>query len=479
LIKKIYKYLASHLEDAAWLRPATLILFLLIAVCLGGASRPGLEVHLVVQLLCCLVGLICLFVMRRNIVPRSVSWVLRFSLVAILWSCVQLIPLPEDIWSKLGDRSVLRSGLDVLGYDEQLSLPISLTPGDSFASILGFIPPLATFLLIYVLGWRTAVNSLSWLIPILAAVSVLIGLAQIFLGSDSGLYFYNVTNEGAAVGVFSNVNHNATLALMSIPFIAVLASEQRRSWRANSDGIPKIIFIFTLLIINIVGILATGSVAGYILSGLAIGFSLLIFQSGRQSQNYITPIGIGLGIGGCLSVLVFSSPFLSGLGNTSLFDGDNSRLAIWKVSWIMLQEHFVLGTGLGSFEEIYRLFEDPKTVTRTYINNAHNDVLQIAIEWGLPGMFLALATFVLILRQSIVQWFSKKADYYRVRRAASIALLLILLHSCVDYPLRTAGLACLSAACLTLLILPDAVHKKRTTGSSQEGVSQETKRVVI
>ena len=56
-------------------------------------------------------------------------------------------------------------------------------------------------------------------------------------------------------------------------------------------------------------------------------------------------------------------------------------------------EHIALGSGVGSFQRVYRHFEDHSAVTRTFANHAHNDYLELALETGIPGILLLVLFF--------------------------------------------------------------------------------------
>jgi O-antigen ligase len=107
------------------------------------------------------------------------------------------------------------------------------------------------------------------------------------------------------------------------------------------------------------------------------------------------------------------------------------------------------GSGLGSFLRVYRLYESPDTVTTTYVIHAHNDYAELALELGLPGVIL----FLLFL----AWWTTAVWSVWRnggggpFARAASIASSAILVHSLVDFPLRTAAISACFAMCLALL----------------------------
>lgn len=100
-------------------------------------------------------------------------------------------------------------------------------------------------------------------------------------------------------------------------------------------------------------------------------------------------------------------------------------------------EMMPFGSGFGSFVPAYQLFEQPGAMISSYINQAHNDWLEIAIEGGFPaviGMALFLIWFIVGNVQLWRQANATPADL--VSRAAGISAFLLLAHSLVDYPLR-------------------------------------------
>lgn len=121
-------------------------------------------------------------------------------------------------------------------------------------------------------------------------------------------------------------------------------------------------------------------------------------------------------------------------------------------------DFFPWGSGLGSFRSVYQLYEDPARVNDTYVRHAHNDYVELALETGLPGILLIVAFLAWWVRIASRAW--RNVDAYA--RAASIASGAILLHSLVDFPLRTPAISALFAMCLSLLVQrPRAVARVR------------------
>ncbi|HEX4761857.1 MAG TPA: O-antigen ligase family protein, partial [Sphingomicrobium sp.] len=133
-----------------------------------------------------------------------------------------------------------------------------------------------------------------------------------------------------------------------------------------------------------------------------------------------------------------------------------SRQTIWSNSIPAIGDNLALGSGVGSFPRVYRQYEDHSAVTRTFANHAHNDYLEIALEAGIPGLLLLVGFFWWWGSRAVPIWRSAAVDRFAV--AASIASAAILVHSIVDYPLRTAALSSIMAACLALMARPRARH---------------------
>ena len=108
------------------------------------------------------------------------------------------------------------------------------------------------------------------------------------------------------------------------------------------------------------------------------------------------------------------------------------------------------GSGLGSFRSIYQLYESRDHITSTYVVHAHDDYVELALETGVAGVLLMIAFLVWWIRAARDAW--RQGDGGAYARAASIASAAILIHSLVDFPLRTAAISAVFAMCLALLI---------------------------
>jgi O-antigen ligase len=176
----------------------------------------------------------------------------------------------------------------------------------------------------------------------------------------------------------------------------------------------------------------------------------ILLPKGLRLRGPVIAVAL-LSIGAMLAV--YLTPLQDKLlsSNSTSFE---SRQTMWSNTMPAIGDHLVLGSGVGSFPRVYRQYEDQAAVTPTFANHAHNDYLEIALEAGLPGLLLLAAFFLWWGSRAVPIWRSQAADRYAV--AASIASAAILVHSIVDYPLRTAALSAIFAACLALMARPRA-----------------------
>jgi O-antigen ligase len=129
------------------------------------------------------------------------------------------------------------------------------------------------------------------------------------------------------------------------------------------------------------------------------------------------------------------------------------------------------GSGLGSFLRVYRTYESPDTVGNEYVVHAHNDYVELALELGVAGLILMILFLAWWLISALAIWRGGRGGAFA--RAATIASAAILVHSLVDFPLRTAAIAACFAMCLALMAEP------RPPAASEAGDLRPTRHIVI
>jgi O-antigen ligase len=115
------------------------------------------------------------------------------------------------------------------------------------------------------------------------------------------------------------------------------------------------------------------------------------------------------------------------------------------------QAYMPLGSGIGSFIPVYASVEPIDTMSRAFWNHAHNDFAEVWLEAGIPALVGLGAFFAWWLISVFSVWRSAATGNVNVAQAATVVTALLLVHSLVDYPLRTLALACVFALCCGLM----------------------------
>lgn len=435
------------------LRHACVPLFILACVLLGG-SPQGLWRNALLQALGA--GLLAWAFLSPR--PSSPTRAGRMLLVlGALWFVLlllQLVPLPPALWSALPGREVAATGFELRG--EPLPwLPLSLAPAETMAVLPAMLVPLAVIACMLVLGaYRSR-----WCIAALLAgtvISVLLGAVQI---SQGGPYLFPIHNDGAT-GLFANSNHQGTLLLLSIPFLAALIGRERKS--RGKEGSGRIVIALGGLAIVLVGLVLNGSLAALLLAGPVMLASLFLALPRLWRWRGAGALVVTLLLAGAALAMARSD-----VGTTKV--SVTSRAEIYGKTMDAIADSFPIGTGLGSFEKVYRQYEDPGLVDRFFVNNAHSDPLEWLLETGLAGALLLLA---LLSWWSRLAWRWARADGSDLMAGAGVvASAAILAHSLVDYPLRDPAIQAAFALCLAFMADPRSHVAARASSRSPRHLS--------
>jgi O-antigen ligase len=282
-------------------------------------------------------------------------------------------------------------------------------------------------------------------IPLVALVSLMIGVGQLLGGQNSPLYFYQTTNLGMSVGLMANANHQATLMLCAIPFVASLASGETGRSR---EGRGRELLLVAMAAMLLIGIAISNSYAAFILALPVVAASWVIARPRSLGPARYIAIGIGVVTLAALAAVLILGPNALD-SKTTTGEIQLSRQIMYAVAAKAALYFFPLGSGFGSFVPAFKLFEDPAQISNVFANHSHSDYLELALEGGLPAILLVMGLFLWWCRQAVTIWFARAPR--RLGRAAVVATAAILAHSAVDYPARTTMIAVILAAGLALM----------------------------
>ncbi|WP_420479178.1 O-antigen ligase family protein [Brevundimonas sp. FT23028] len=411
----------------------------------GGASREHALRLALVEL-----AALPLLVISASRLLQSGAWKThKFALMLLgavtALPLIQLIPLPPFLWTGLPGRSEMVLALELAGLQPGWT-PLTVTPDLTWQSVLALLPPMAMILAVLSATHAQTARMIAFYLGA-AVLSVLLGALQLGSG-DTRFYLWATTAAGSVTGFFANRNHLATLLLSCLPFAAVFGASVLR--RRTDQRLP-LWFGALFMGLVVVGLAAIRSRAGVILFGPIAVASLLAAWiaagRGRPGPGLIAlTAGIAAAIG---AVAILALPPI--LARFDVQSAPEGRFEGWPIVASAADSWLPVGSGIGSFDAVYRSVEPVDKLDPTFFNHAHNEYLETWLEAGWFGAALIIAFLIWYGRRVWAAWRAGPSRERDLQRAASIALLVMLVHSGVDYPLRTAALAVLFALCVAIL----------------------------
>src|SRR5580704_11316833 len=466
--------LAGQFNDMAlsgqfWLTALTLAAALL----LGGGTRGGFLSDALLQFLA--IPLLLLSASRLGDLfwrepakSRQVRWEIAFCLAVLLVPLIQLVPLPPMLWTLLPHREPLIASFDGLGYGLSGNglpwLPISVSPNATWLSVVALLPTLAIFFGTILLGYRER-RLLSLAVVAFGIVSAFLGLLQIAQGPASRLRFFSVTNLTEAVGFFANRNHFAAFLYVVLLFAAVWVIDigfavgpwrDRRIFEARS--ILTITSSFLAIVILLAAEAMARSRAGMVLTMISlVGVYGLVLTDRRRRTLGATPMNFLFAAAGTAFILVVQFALYRVLARFNTDPLDDLRLQFARTTIEAAWAYMPFGAGMGTFVPVYGMFEKPQDLfAHAYINHAHDDILELWLETGIFGIALMGAFVAWFVSRAIKIWRYAAVgvnEFDRaLARAATIAVALIVIHSFLDYPLRTAAMTAILAFACGLMV---------------------------
>lgn len=418
--------------------------YFLACLILGGASGGGYEANLVLQLIALVLVVWSVWTWPRRSLLRQEKIFLTLVLLASMVVILQIIPIPYALWDRLPMRHAIGNAARTAGYSPAPTF-LTLMPHETLKSAVWLLPALG--LAVGLLRFRSyRPDYLAWSLLGVMALSVLLGALQLAGGRNSPWYFYAFTNRGSTVGIFANSNHLVTLLLVSVPFLAALLKKAKPRDVYARAGVWA--WGIAFLAIILAGIYMNGSLAGYGLFLPVLAASALILTRKRRVRRLSAALLVSVVIVGIVLVFVTEegARLLDQTGTLS----PGAREVIFANTWKAMTDFMPVGSGIGSFADVYRLYEDPSAIRRSYINHAHNDYLEILLETGILGGLVLVIFLGWWARQAVRIWSAIRTDHFAL--AAVIASATILVHSIVDYPMRTAAISAVFAWCCILML---------------------------
>lgn len=343
---------------------------------------------------------------------------------------VQQLPLPGGLWGSTAVRNALGSDLHAAGVSATRHL-WSLSPLASESGLWSLLPAVAVFLGTLAVPERRQ-RGLLLLVVALSAASLLLGYLQLGAPQDSLL---NPFPQWAPAlnGLFANPNHQATALALSLLAIAALLLEDRGREAPFLPGWVRF-GLAALGLLLLASLPLTGSRAALLLAVLGLVCVPLLVGGGRRRATSATRTWTTRVVLGVLAVGTVSAA----IGWLRYDRAEQVRWSVAQSTLAMGTAHAPWGAGVGSFVAWFDQATPASLMQRSYFNHAHNEYAQWWLESGVVGMAALLVVLAVLL--ACFPRRTRVGDDNGVAVAAWVGCVLLLLHSLVDYPLRTPAL---------------------------------------
>lgn len=288
---------------------------------------------------------------------------------------------------------------------------------------------------------------------VIASFALLQGVAP-----NGKLYWMRTPRLGGWIyGPYVNHNHYAGLMelLVPIPLIISLSHLAHEKIRIAS-GIAAAVMVGTIFL--------SGSRGGML--AIFVELAILGVVLSRQKKS----MRIVIGAGAFAVVLVSLLVWLGGKELTTRVASISTeargeisggmRLSIDRDTVQMFRQRPVLGWGLGTFPVVYPQFRS--FYTNFFVNEAHNDYLQLLSEMGILGFGTMIWFLVVLFRRiprKIQQWPSNVSG--AVTLACTLGVSGILVHSLIDFNLQIPANAALFYVFCTIAAAPPLLQRSR------------------
>jgi len=265
----------------------------------------------------------------------------------------------------------------------------------------------------------------AWLVA--GAFNVGIAFVQVFMPEwPDGDWIARSGIAGRAVGNLRQPNHLSSLLLWA--FIAAVALVEMGRLGRRAGALAQAAMVFAVVL--------TASRTGLV-------SVLLLALWGAADRRLARPTRVGL----LAAPLVYAACWLvmaqwasalqhtfGGAARLAESDISSSRFAIWANTLELIGRHPWAGVGFGEFNLAWTLTPFPGRPV-AFFDHTHNLPLQLAVELGLPLAAAVMALLLWALARGVRQAWATEGDRGTAQRAAMLMVVMIGLHSLLEYPL--------------------------------------------
>ena len=330
------------------------------------------------------------------------------------------IPAKEMVAEVLIVLSLMFWGLKIISKEElkfnlnPLNFPIlsfiaicvlSLIWSKSFFISLKELPlflagPLLYFIIVNNVSSQVQVNRILAITLIIGGLFGIYGILQ-YQGIDFSFWTGNIGRHNV-FGLFGNVNYFAEYLIIPLPIAVSL-------FFAPQNKLKKILLLIGIIAMG-TSLTLTFTRGSYLGFGASLIFMSFLFLISR-SKNFVKDnkkIFIIILVAICIITFLFVVPTPLNKSGTVIYKiksrvsisqltqdySIKRRIATWKLSILMIKDHLLLGSGIGTYKyntlkyqaEFFEQGENRSLYPYGFADKAHNEYLQLWAEMGIIGL---------------------------------------------------------------------------------------------
>ena len=301
-----------------------------------------------------------------------------------------------------------------------------------------------------------------------ALLDSLIGLVQVYVpGWADGNWIAPSGIAGRAVSNMRQPNHMSSLLLWSLIAAVWLGEAPRASGSRRALAV-------CVGVLMMFGLVLSGSRTGALGTLILAAWGLLDRRLSRRARALLllAPVLYALMWAGAAAWSHHAHQVFGGDAQLNKSDISSSRFGIWGNTLSLIGAHPWFGVGFGEFNFAWTLTPFPGRPV-AFFDHTHNLPLQFAVELGLPLAALVMALLLWALWALLMRALRAPAGAddapSGLHRAAFVMVLMVLLHSLLEYPLWYAYFLLPAAFVFGLGLEPaQAEADVETAGSSSD-----------
>ena len=435
----------APVKELGWPFVAFLFLALIVG---GGGIRHGLT-NAVVQ-----AGALALLLFWpgrvSGFMTKAPKVLIALVAATLLLPLLHLLPLPPELWQALPGRAMAVESRSLIGAEDDW-FPLTLDRGRTVLALFALTGPLAV-IATYRFGSRKASHAALALLVAMAFLQLGFGVIQLAAGGDT-LSLYETNREGRFYGFF--VGHIASGLFMVIGLCALIGL-----YEVSKKTLLRTSLYLAFGSLLVVGVILTNSrsaVALLLLPGAWAGVIAV------RASGALSPRARWLSLGAAAAVLVGAAALFATndrLGETwdRYQDLEDSRPDIWEDTLVGVERYWPMGSGMGTFDEVFQVEESLEALVAKKAARAHNEYLEILLEAGIFGIAL-VAAWLLYLAYAVVR--GLRTVQAPVTLAAALAGACIALQALIYFPLRNMAELCVAGLLVALLTAPLTTKRDR------------------